>query len=267
MSYFLWRQPSVPEEKEHRGRLSVITPAPHDILKEFMERFNLKILEGYGLTETGVVTYMRPNEPFRVGSCGKESPGYEVKIADPESDEELDKGQVGEIIVRPRIPNIMLYHYHKMPEKTVSDFRNFWFHTGDAGKMDDEGYVYFVDRVKDYIRRRGENISSFEVEKIVCQHPVVAEAAAIGIKSGEGKFAEDDLMIVVVKKPYKDVSHEELIKHCEERMPYFMIPRFIRFVKSIPKTPTERVQKHILKEEGITQDTWDMEKAGYKIKR
>jgi len=267
MSYFLWRQPSVPEEKEHRVRLAVITPAPHDILKEFMERFNLKILEGYGLTETGVVTYMRPNEPFRVGSCGKESPGYEVKIADPESDEELDKGQVGEIIVRPRIPNIMLYHYHKMPEKTVSDFRNFWFHTGDAGKMDDEGYVYFVDRVKDYIRRRGENISSFEVEKIVCQHPVVAEAAAIGIKSGEGKFAEDDLMIVVVKKPYKDVSHEELIKHCEERMPYFMIPRFIRFVKSLPKTPTERVQKHILKEEGITQDTWDMEKAGYKIKR
>ncbi|MER3446805.1 MAG: ATP-dependent acyl-CoA ligase [Candidatus Dadabacteria bacterium] len=267
MSYFIWRQPPVPEEKEHRVRLALISPAPHDILEQFMERFNLKIMEGYGLTETGAVTYMRPNEPFRVGSCGKEAPGYEIKIVDPETDEELPRGQVGEIVVRPRIPNIMLYHYHKMPEKTVSDFRNFWFHTGDGGRMDEDGYIYFVDRVKDYIRRRGENISSFEVERIVCQHPAVAEAAAIGIKSGEGKFAEDNLMIVAVKKPDRDVSYEELIKHCEERMPYFMIPRFIRFVDALPKTPTERVQKHILKEQGITPDTWDMEKAGYKVKR
>ncbi len=267
MSYFLWRHTPVPEEKEHRVRLALISPAPHDILEQFIERFKLKIMEGYGLTETGVVTYMRPDEPFRVGSCGKEAPGYEVKIVDPESDEELERGQVGEIVVRPRIPNIMLYHYHKMPEKTVSDFRNFWFHTGDGGRMDEDGYLYFVDRVKDYIRRRGENISSFEVERIVCQHPAVAEAAAIGIKSGEGKFAEDDLMIVVVKRADRDVSYEELIKHCEERMPYFMIPRFIRFVDALPKTPTERVQKHILKEQGITPDTWDIEKAGYKVKR
>jgi carnitine-CoA ligase len=267
MSYFLWRQPSVPEEKEHRVRLALISPAPHDILEEFMKRFNLKIIEGYGLTETGVVTYMRPNEPFRIGSCGKEALGYEVKIVNPESDEEIPRGQVGEIVVRPRIPNIMLYHYHKMPEKTVSDFRNFWFHTGDGGRMDEDGYVYFVDRVKDYIRRRGENIGSFEVERIMCQHPAVSEAAAIGIKSGEGKFAEDDLMIIVVKKPDRDVSHEELIKHCEERMPYFMIPRFIRFIDALPKTPTERVQKHILKEQRITPDTWDMEKTGYKVKR
>jgi crotonobetaine/carnitine-CoA ligase len=267
MSYFLWRQPSVSEEKEHKVRLALISPAPHDILEEFMERFNLKILEGYGLTETGVVTYMRPSEPFRVGSCGKEAPGYEVKIVNPESDEELEIGQIGEIVVRPRIPNIMLYYYHEMPEKTVSDFRNFWFHTGDAGRIDEDGYIYFVDRVKDYIRRRGENISSFEVERIICQHPAVAEAAAIGIKSGEGKFAEDDLLIAAVKKSGKDLSPVELIKHCEERMPYFMIPRFIRFVDVLPKTQTERVQKHILKEQGITPDTWDMEKAGYKIKR
>jgi carnitine-CoA ligase len=267
MSYFLWGQPCVPEEKDHRVRLALISPAPHDILEQFMERFNLKVMEGYGLTETGVVTYTRPNEPFRVGSCGKEASGYEVKIVNPESDEELDRGQVGEIVVRPRIPNIMLYYYHKMAQKTVSDFRNFWFHTGDGGRMDEEGYVYFVDRVKDYIRRRGENISSFEVERIVRQHPAVEEAVAIGTKSGEGKFAEDDLMIVAVKKTDREVSYEELIKHCEERMPYFMIPRFIRFVDSLPKTPTERVQKHILKEQGVTPDTWDMEKAGYKVKR
>lgn len=267
MSYFLWNQPPAPEEKEHRVRLALISPAPHDMLREFMKRFNIKILEGYGLTETGVVTYMPPNQPFVIGSCGKEAPGYEVKVVDPETDEELPRGQVGEIVVRPRIPNIMLYHYHKMPEKTVEDFRNFWFHTGDAGRMDKRGYVYFVDRVKDYIRRRGENISSFEVERIVCQHPAVTEAAAIGIKSGQGKFAEDELMIVVVKKPEMELPCEELIRHCEERMPYFMVPRFIRFLPSLPKTPTERVQKHLLKEEGITPDTWDREKAGYRVKR
>jgi crotonobetaine/carnitine-CoA ligase len=268
MSYFLWGQPRVPEEKEHKVRLALISPAPHDMLEEFLKRFNIKILEGYGLTETGVVTYMPSDQPFRIGSCGKEAPGYEVKITDPETDEELPRGRVGEIVVRPRIPNIMLYHYHKMPEKTVEDFRNFWFHTGDAGRMDKNGYVYFVDRVKDYIRRRGENISSFEVERIVCQHPGVAEAAALGIRAGEGKFAEDEVMILVVKKSnYEDLRHEDIIQHCEERMPYFMVPRFIRFVSSFPKTPTERVQKHILKEQGVTTDTWDREKARYKIKR
>jgi len=267
MSYFLWSQPPVPEEKEHRVRLALISPAPHEMLESFMKRFNLKILEGYGLTETGVVAYMRPNEPFRIGSCGKEAPGYEVKIVDPESNEELPRGRVGEIVVRPKIPNIMLYHYHKMPEKTVQDFRNFWFHTGDAGKMDKDGYLYFVDRVKDYIRKRGQNISSFEVERVVCQHPAVAEAAAVGIKSAEGKFAEDEVMIAVVKKPNQELSFEGLIKHCEERMAYFMIPRFIRIVPTLPKTPTERVQKHILKAEGLTPDTWDMLKAGYRVMR
>ncbi len=268
MSYFLWRQPRGSEEKEHKVRLALVSPAPHDMLKEFINRFNIKILEGYGLTETGVVTYMPPDQRFRIGSCGKEAPGYEVKIVDPETDEEIPRNRIGEIVVRPRIPNIMLYHYHKMPEKTVEDFRNFWFHTGDAGRMDKNGYVYFVDRVKDYIRRRGENISSFEVERILCQHEGVVEAAAVGIKASEGKFAEDEVMIFVVKKPNdKDLSYEELIKHCEERMPYFMVPRFVRFVTSLPKTPTERVQKHILKEQGITPDTWDMEKAGYKVKR
>lgn len=267
MNYFLWNQPPVPEEKEHRVRLTLLAPSPHDMLDKFMERFRIKILEGYGLTETGVVTYMRPDEPFRLGSCGKEAPGYEVKIVDPETDEELERGQVGEIVVRPRIPNIMLYSYHKMPEKTVSDFRNFWFHTGDAGRMDQDGYVYFVDRVKDYIRRRGENISSFEVERIICQHPEVAEAAAFGIRSSGGKYAEDELMVVVVRKQGSKLSFEDLIKHCEERMPYFMIPNYIRFVDKLPKTPTERVRKHPLKEEGITPDTWDMAKAGYKVKR
>lgn len=267
MSYFMWNTPPVPEEKEHKVRLVLGSPAPHDIIEDFMNRFNIKFMEGYGLTEIGQCTWMRPGEPFRVGSCGKEAPGYEIKITDPETDEEVSRGQVGEIVVRPRIPNIMLHYYHKMPEKTVQDFRNFWFHTGDAGRMDKDGYIYFVDRVKDYIRRRGENISSFEVEKVVNSYPDVEESAAIGIKADTGRFAEDDLMVVVVPKKGKKIDPVKLLKFLEPKMPHFMIPRFIRFEKSLPMTGTQRVQKNKLRDQGITKDTWDREKAGYKIKR
>jgi crotonobetaine/carnitine-CoA ligase len=267
MSYFMWNTPPVPEEKEHKVKLVLGSPAPHDIIEPFMDRFNIRFMEGYGLTEIGQVTFMRPGEPFRVGSCGKESPGYEIKIVDPETDEEVVRGQTGEIVVRPRIPNIMLHYYHKMPEKTVQDFRNFWFHTGDAGRMDKKGYIYFVDRVKDYIRRRGENISSFEVERIVNSHPAVAESAAVGVKAGAGRYAEDEVMIFVVINHGMDVSPDELLKFLEPKMPYFMIPRFIRFMSFLPKTGTERVQKNKLREEGITTDTWDREAAGYKVKR
>ncbi|MEM4657981.1 MAG: AMP-binding protein, partial [Candidatus Methanosuratincola sp.] len=234
MAYFMWNTPPVPEEKEHRVKLVLGSPAPHDIIEPFMERFNVRFMEGYGLTEIGQVTYMRPGEPFRVGSCGKESPGYEIIIADPETDEELPRGEVGEILVRPRIPNIMLHFYHKMPEKTVQDFRNFWFHTGDAGRMDEDGYIYFVDRVKDYIRRRGENISSFEVERLVNSHPSVEESAAIGVKAETGGYAEDEVMIVVVKKVGMELTPLELIEYLEPRMPHFMIPRFVRFTDSLP---------------------------------
>lgn len=267
MSYFMLNTPPVPEEKEHRVKLVMGSPAPHDIIEPFMERFNIKFMEGYGLTEIGQVTYMRPGEPFRVGSCGKEAPGYEIKVTDPETDEERPRGQVGEIVVRPRIPNIMLHYYHKMPEKTVSDFRNFWFHTGDAGRMDKKGYIYFVDRVKDYIRRRGENISSFEVERIISSHPAVEESAAVGVKAETGRYAEDEVMIVIIKKTGMDVTPEELLQFIEPQMPHFMIPRFVRFVTSLPKTGTQRVQKNKLREEGITADTWDREKAGYKVRR
>lgn len=261
ISYFMWNTPPVPEEKKHNVKLVLGSPAPHDIIEEFMERFNIKFMEGYGLTEIGQCTWMRPGEVFRVGSCGKEAPGYEIIIANPDNDEELPRGQVGEILVRPRIPNIMLHYYYKMPEKTVEDFRNFWFHTGDAGWMDKDDYIYFVDRVKDYIRRKGENISSFEVEKIVNSHPDIEESAAVGIKSESGRYAEDEVMILIILKEGRTLKPADLIKYLESRMPQFMLPRFVRFVNSFPKTGTQRTQKNKLRHEGITKDTWDRQKA------
>lgn len=267
ISYFLWNTPPVPEEKMHNVKLVLGSPAPHDMIEEFMERFNIRFMEGYGLTEIGQCTWMRPGEPFRVGSCGKEAPNYEIKVADPETDEEVPRGEIGEIIVRPRIPNVMLHYYHKMPEKTVQDFRNFWFHTGDAGRMDKDGYIYFVDRVKDYIRIRGENISSFEVENTVNSHPDIKESAAVAIKSDTGKYAEDELMILIILDKGKELEPEDLMKFLEPKMPYFMIPKYIRYMESFPKTGTQRTQKNKLREQGITKDTWSREEAGYRLKR
>ena len=258
MSYFMWNAPVVPEEKEHKVKLVLGSPAPHDIIEEFMERFNILFTEGYGLTEVGQCTFTRPNEPFRVGSCGKESPGYEIKIVNPETDEELPRNTPGELVLRPRIPNICLHYYYKMPEKTVSDFRNLWFHTGDLCRMDEDGYIFFMDRVKDYIRRRGENISSFEVENLISTHSNIEESAAIAVKLDEqGRHSEDELMIVIVLKEGLTLMPEELIEYLKPIMPKFMIPRFVRFRDSLPKTPTNRVQKVKLREEGITKDTWD----------
>lgn len=258
MSYFMWNAPIVPEEKNHNVELVLGSPAPHDIIEEFMKRFNILFTEGYGLTEVGQCTFTRPNEPFRVGSCGKESPGYEIKIVDPDTDEELERDTPGELVLRPRIPNICLHYYYKMPEKTVSDFRNLWFHTGDLCRMDKDGYIFFMDRVKDYIRRRGENISSFEVENLISSHPSIEESAAIAVKLDEqGRHSEDELMIVIVLKEQMQLDPTELIEFLKPIMPKFMIPRFVRFRDSLPKTPTNRVQKVKLREEGITKDTWD----------
>ena len=145
-----------------------------------------------------------------------------------------------------------------MPEKTVADFRNLWFHTGDLCRMDEDDYIFFMDRVKDYIRRRGENISSFEVENLVASHPDIEEAAAVAVKVAEqGRYSEDEVMVVVIMKKDKKLDPAELIKYLVPIMPKFMIPRFIKFRDTLPKTPTNRVQKNKLRDEGITKDTWD----------
>ena len=198
-----------------------------------------------------------------VGSCGKATPNYEVKIFD-EDDNEVSPDTLGEIVVRGKAPWTMCLGYYMMPEKTLETFRNFYFHTGDAGVMDENGYLYFRDRVKDYIRRRGENISSFEVERVFLGHSDVAECAAISVKS---EFGEDEVMVVIVPKAGKVLSCEALMDWCVPRMPYFAVPQYILFQDQLPKTPNEKVQKNTLREKGITEQTWDREKAGYKVTR
>ncbi|MGD9572818.1 MAG: AMP-binding protein [Thermoleophilia bacterium] len=264
--YFLWNQPPSDLDRAHRVHTISAAPAPKDIYHQFEERFGVRLTEGYGLTETGVATLMDPTRPPRLGSCGTANPGYEVSIVEPGTDRPLPPDTPGEIVVDMKIPNIVMRAYYGMPEKTAEDFRNLKLHTGDLGRMDADGYVYFMDRVKDYIRRRGENVSSMEVEKQVADHPAVREAAAIGVKAGEGASSEDEILIVCVAEG--DPPDPAALTHwLAERMPYFMVPRYIRFVDALPKTPTERVQKVKLRDEGVTPDTFDREAAGIVIAR
>jgi crotonobetaine/carnitine-CoA ligase len=266
VSYFIWNIPASELDRAHKVHTCFAAPAPRDIYNEFQERFGVKFIEGYGLTETGMATYMDPTRPAVPGSMGKANPGYEVMIVEPGTDRPLEPNTPGEIVVDMKIPNIVMRAYYGMPEKTAEDFRNLKLHTGDLGRMDEEGYFYFMDRVKDYIRRRGENVSSMEVERQVSDHPQIKEAAAIGVKAGEGASSEDEIMIVCIAEG-EAPDPAELTHWMAERMPYFMVPRYIRFVETLPKTPTERVQKVKLRDEGITADTFDREAAGITIKR
>ena len=266
VSYFIYNIPPSDLDRAHRVHTVFAAPTPKDIYYEFQERFGVTFIEGYGLTETGMATYMDPTRPPVPGSIGKANPGYEVFVVEPGTDRPLAPGTPGEIVVDMKIPNIVMRAYYGMPEKTAEDFRNLKLHTGDLGRQDDEGYLYFMDRVKDYIRRRGENVSSMEVERQVSGHPNVKEAAAIGVKAGEGASSEDEIMIVCVAEGAAP-DPAEFTHWMAERMPYFMVPRYIRFVDALPKTPTERVQKVKLREEGVTADTFDREAAGIKIAR
>jgi len=199
----------------------------------------------------------------RPATCGKPHPDVAVRLVDDHG-LEVGPNTPGELLIRPHRPYIMLLEYYNDPQRTVDAWRDLWFHTGDYLYCDDDGYYHFVDRKKDALRRRGENISSYEVEKAVNSHPAVLESAALAAKS---ELGEDEVMVCLTLKPGQKLTPVELTAHCEERMAYFMVPRYLRFMEGLPKTPTERVQKYRLREEGVTPDTWDREKAGYKLKR
>jgi crotonobetaine/carnitine-CoA ligase len=262
MANFIYNQPRKENDGDNPIRVCMAYPMPAAIYEDFEKRYNLKVVEGYGLTELAIITY-NPWDAPKVSSCGKATKSFEVAIVD-ENDFPVPAGTVGEIVARPKLPWIASLGYYNMPEKSVELLRNCFYHTGDAGYLDEDGYLYFVDRIKDYIRVRAENISSFEVERSVNAHPKVAESAAVSVKS---EHAEDEVKIVVVLKQGENLAPEELLDFCQERMPYFAIPRYVEFVESLPKTPTDRVQKNLLREAGITANTWDREKAGYKVKR
>ncbi len=258
----LAKQPEKKDDVDNPARIALGAGCPQAVMDEVEKRFGIKCLEGFGMTEIGIPIHVRVDDRRR-GSCGKPMDIYEVKLFN-DFDEEVPMGEIGEIVFRPLAPFVMMSEYYNMPEKTLEAFRNLWFHTGDLARKDEDGYFYFVDRKKDSLRRRGENISSFEVEKAINTHPKVLESAAVAVQS---ELAEDEVKICVVLKPGETLTPEELILYANERMPYFAVPRYVEFMESLPKTPTERVQKYLLKQAGVTPNTWDREKAGVQVHR
>lgn len=248
---------------ERSSTLKKIIAQPYDgDAQQLHERFGFDVYATFNMTEISIPLVSQAN-PNAIGSCGRPRPGVEVRVVD-EWDCEVPVGEIGELIIRTDQPWAMNHGYYKEPEATAKAWRNGWFHTGDAFRCDEAGNYYFVDRLKDTIRRRGENISSFEVEAEIIAHPAVREVAAVAVPS---EISESEVMVVVSLVPGASLEPAELIEFLRPRLPYFMIPRFVRVMENLPKTPTQKIEKHLLRAEGVTVDVWDREEAGIHIRR
>lgn len=258
---FLLRQPERADDREHTLRCATIVPF-NELAPAFRERFGGDIYTHFNMTEVSMPLRSQRN-PTALGAAGRPRPGIEARIVDA-NDCEVPAGAVGELVVRSECPWAMNSGYNNAPEATAQAWRNGWFHTGDAFRRDEDGEFYFVDRLKDSIRRRGENISSFEIESEVASHPKVKEAAALAVPCEGG---EDEVLVAVALCAGESLDPAELIHFLIPRMAHFMVPRYVRFINELPKTPTQKIQKHVLREMGLEGDVWDREQAGISVKR
>jgi len=257
MLTLLHKREASPIDRDHKLRYVVSAPIPLEFYRQFEERFGVQLLEGYGLTETGTMCITNPVDDTRPGTLGVPIAHTEAKIVDEESNE-LPRGETGEIIARPKRKYVFMSGYYRNDEATAAAVRDGWFHSGDLGMQREDGYYVFLDRKKDMIRRRGENISSFLLEKLLCDHPDVLEAAAVGVVSDLG---EEDVLAYVVSRPGAGLEPATLARWSTTAIPDFMQPRFLRFVDELPKTQTGRVEKYVLRERPI-DGAWDRVAAG-----
>ena len=260
MTQFLLRQPPGPGDRDHPLRDVVTVPWNQDS-RAVAARYGLRMRTAFNMTELSVPILSVAN-PGELGTCGRARPGIEARIVDAD-DIEVPHGTVGELILRSARPWEFSTGYHRDPVATAAAWRNGWFHTGDAFRRDADGNYYFVDRLKDSIRRRGENISSFEVEAEVLCHPAVLEAAAIPVPSEDG---EDEVMLVLTCNAGCTLDPRELLAFLAPRMAHYMLPRYVRVVDAMPKTPTAKIEKHRLRREGVTPDSWDREVHGVTVR-
>lgn len=255
-----------PELIACKGQLRAVLGVPFTPETEriWRERFGVQGTgnPGYGLTEGSSLTAVKVGQG-PVGTSGRQYDAFDVRIFD-EHDRELPAGEVGEIVFRPLKPHVMFEGYWGRPEATVEMSRNLWFHTGDLGRFDEDGWFHFVDRKKDYLRRRGENISSLEMEGTIVQHPQVLEVAVHAVPSD---LTEDDLKVTAVLVPGAELTEEELCRWLIDRVPYFAVPRYIELRPELPKSPVGRILKRDLRDEGCTPTTWDLERSDVTFER
>jgi carnitine-CoA ligase len=257
----LAREPA-PEERRHRTRIALAPGVPGHLHGEFTRRTGIGLLDGYGSTETNFVigTRLAAQKP---GAMGRVFDGFAARVVDAE-DNEVPDGTAGELALRADAPFAFGTGYFGAPEKTVEAWRNLWFHTGDRVIREPDGYFKFVDRLKDAIRRRGENISSFEVEQVLLSHAEIATAAVFPVRS---ELAEDEVMAAIVRTQGSALDEVAVIRFCETRMPYFAVPRFLEFVDALPATENGKIQKYKLRERGVSDRTWDRDAAGITVRR
>lgn len=255
---FVNAQPGQADDRDHRLRCIFAAPVPDKLCAAISERYGIEaITTGFGQTEISMPFLSPWGEPIPPGACGVLlDQWFDVAIADPESGEAIEGPATGELLVRPKVPGVMSDGFLGMPEKTLEAWRDLWFHTGDAVRRDAQGWYYFVDRLKDTLRRRGENISSFEVEDVVRSHPAVAECAVVGVPADDDG-GEDEVMVFLVAIDGEEVDPADLISFCQSRMPPFAVPRYVDVIAELPKTPSEKVKKGDLRTRGVTETTWD----------
>ena len=260
--FLLGRQP-LPDDRAHSLRTVTMVPLS-DIAAEFGTRFGCEIHTHFNMTEVSMPIVSEAN-PRAIGSAGRPRPGAQARVVD-DNDCEVPPGVVGELVVRTDCPWAMNHGYYKEPAATSAAWRNGWFHTGDLFRTDEAGNFYFVDRLKDAIRRRGENISSFEVESEVYAFPAVKEAAAVAVASEHG---EDEVLVAVVAREGQEVDPEALVRFLIPRLPHYMVPRYVWCLTELPKTPTQKVQKHVIRAQAATASPppWDREAAGVVVRR
>lgn len=267
MAQYVHDQPPTSDDRAHQVTRMITIPLPAAIAFDFEKRFGASCHEAYGMTEICLPLYRPKNEPLRPGSCGKPlDEWFEVRVVDPETDEPVADGEVGEIVVRPKQPFTTFLGYHAMPERTVEAWRNLWFHTGDAARCDEDGYYYFVDRLNDRIRRKGENVTTYDIELALSELPEVEEVAVVGVPAAEG---DDEIKAFVVVTAGSRVDPVGLLNHCAKRLPYFAVPRYLEMVDVLPKTATGKILKRELRrvDGGAGAQAWDREAAGWTVKR
>ncbi len=266
MHIFLWQQPPRANDRDNPVRVAGMVPMPDKLIGPFKERFGIEeIHQGMGQSEVMGLLSRRPGVVYPENALGDPADGIEVKLLD-EHDAEVPRGVPGELCVRPTAPFQIFNGYFNAPEATVSAWRNLWYHTGDLARCDESGAYYFVDRKKDFIRFKGRNISSFQVEAAFAAHPAVQQCAAHAVTS-EQLVAEAEMKVCVVLKPGVSATPEALCRFVNDTAPYFFVPRYVELMTELPQTPTGRVQKYKLRERGVTPETWDGRKAGFEVAR
>ena len=254
-------QQAVPRADDADNPLEIAMMAPlASNLDGFRSRFAVDVVAVYGSSEIGCPLRTEPADVV-AGEAGMARPGYDLRLVDA-AGADVPDGTIGELLVRPHVPHTVLEGYCNLPDRTAEYLRDGWAHTGDAFRRVD-GHYFFADRLKDALRRRGENISSFEVERVVNQHPDVYESGVVGVPS---ELTEDDVKAVIVLREGAPGDPEEIVRFLADRLPYFMVPRYLEFVPELPKTPTAKVQKVLLRESG-TAAAWDREAAGIVLTR